>query len=446
MSIHFLYIFKTTMSLKLYLTCSYCSKILDRPITLPCADTICQEHLHENPTKTHLKCLTCDADLNLKTLNPSDLKPNKAMQKLLDSEIYLSEEEKSLKYSLDEFIVILHHLSDEYQQTKLKLNLECHEHFQEIRRLIDIHREQIKIKIDDLALAMIDQTKVFESSFEKSLRIKFENETEETPNNKLNLDEERKDLEAKFRDPNLLIESIRYLKLKQETTIDDLKIKLKEMTQIKDHLKANEFKANLSVDIDATFGSLNLIEYFDNPFKSKLLSKQQSLDLIKVCEFTLDDKWTLLYRGSLHGFGGRDFHAKCDGKSNTLTVLKAATSSYVFGAYTSATWDTSGRWKRDPNAFIFSLINKNNKPLKIRVDASNVKCSIHCYTDEVGPAFGSGHDIYIADNANANTDSYSELGHSYKHTQFPYGTIETKSFLAGSYKFKLSEIEVYQKE
>ena len=43
-------------------------------------------------------------------------------------------------------------------------------------------------------------------------------------------------------------------------------------------------------------------------------------------------------------------------------------------------------------------------------------------------------------------DSFSNLGWTYKHPQYAYGTNEAKSFLAGSHKFQLDEIEVYQKE
>ena len=93
----------------------------------------------------------------------------------------------------------------------------------------------------------------------------------------------------------------------------------------------NEFKPNLSFSQD-WFGQLNLNEYSRNdPFKSLILSGNQPSELIKLCEFSLKDKWTLLYRGTRDGFGANDFHSKCDGNSNTLTILKAHGSSYIFG-------------------------------------------------------------------------------------------------------------------
>jgi hypothetical protein len=46
--------------------------------------------------------------------------------------------------------------------------------------------------------------------------------------------------------------------------------------------------------------------------------------LIKLCEFSPNNKWTLLYRGTRDGFGADVFHSKCDDHPNTLTLLKAS--------------------------------------------------------------------------------------------------------------------------
>jgi hypothetical protein len=158
-----------------------------------------------------------------------------------------------------------------------------------------------------------------------------------------------------------------------------------------------------------------------------------------LCEFSLKDKWTLLYRGTRDGFGAADFHSKCDDHKNTLTVLKAKGTSYIFGGFTSINWNGSGQYKSDPNAFLFSLTNKDNQPCKIWL--SNTQYSIYCHSG-YGPTFGAGHDVHIANNANTTAVSYSNLGNSYHHPKPDQG----HPYLAGSYQFQLSEIEVYQKE
>jgi hypothetical protein len=150
-----------------------------------------------------------------------------------------------------------------------------------------------------------------------------------------------------------------------------------------------------------------------------------------------------LYRATRDGFDSNDFHSKCDGKSNTLTILKAKENKCIFGGFTTVSWDSSSKWKSDLNALIFSLTNKDNKPLKMKIDLYRHKNAIYCHS-EVGPSFGV--DICIAKNANTTMDSQSNLGDSYKHPQYEYFTDEADKFLAGTKNFQLDEIEVYQKD
>ena len=57
-----------------------------------------------------------------------------------------------------------------------------------------------------------------------------------------------------------------------------------------------------------------------------------------------------------------------------------------------------------------------------------------------GPTFGGGHDIYIADKANSNINSYALFGFSYDR---PNGVKDHKTILAGSYRFTPDEVEVF---
>ena len=84
----------------------------------------------------------------------------------------------------------------------------------------------------------------------------------------------------------------------------------------------------------------------------------------------------MLYRGSKDGFASTDFHSKCDGHENTLTIVRASESAFIFGGFTSVAWEsfTPGKCKSDPNAFLFSLTNKENKPCKMKIDSNLNKC------------------------------------------------------------------------
>ncbi len=51
------------------------------------------------------------------------------------------------------------------------------------------------------------------------------------------------------------------------------------------------------------------------------------------------------------------FHEKCDGKDNTVTIIKTD-SNYVFGGFTAAKWSSCGDNIADSTAFLFSLRRK----------------------------------------------------------------------------------------
>jgi len=59
--------------------------------------------------------------------------------------------------------------------------------------------------------------------------------------------------------------------------------------------------------------------------------------LLELCKFPIEQKWELIYKGSRDGFENSDFHAKCDGKLNTLTVIRTE-SGNIFGGFTKKEW------------------------------------------------------------------------------------------------------------
>ena len=193
------------------------------------------------------------------------------------------------------------------------------------------------------------------------------------------------------------------------------------------------------------FGTICLNEYSET-FSSEILTCKQSLDLIKLWEFSPKNKWRLFYRGTRDGFKANDFHPACDDLSLTLTIFKAKATSFVFGGITSEAWQSgSGDFKPDSNAFLFSLTNKENKPCKMNIAHNLAHNAIQCYSGN-GPTFGSGYDIRIVNDANVEEGSYSNFGDTYKNLKYAAGTVEAQAFLAGAKEFRLSEIEVFRKE
>ena len=98
-----------------------------------------------------------------------------------------------------------------------------------------------------------------------------------------------------------------------------------------------------------------------------------------------------------------------------MTIFKTKETEFIFGAFTTwdtASWDSSNdiQLKSDPNAFIFSLTNEDNKPYKMKFDADQHECVV------------------------------------YKHPENNVHTNEADKFLDGSQTFQFCEIEVYRKD
>jgi hypothetical protein len=331
---------------KSQLKCSYCSKIVKDPILLPCDDSICREHLKKSDVvkASKIKCKKCNQDFPIKD---NEFRSNTNLKNLIESQSYLSEEEMSRKQGLEVSIRKFFEFYDEFNQNKTKLESDVFDHFQEIRFQIDEHRERLKEKIDDIALAMIDKLKKHEVLLSKNLKDKFS-----SIDDSKSIEIQLSILEDTFRNPNLLIKTIKEMQKKQEKSLKDIQLKFNEIKELKDYLKAsNEFKSNLFLfnqNETSLFGSIRLNGYWLNvdSFKGQILKdEQQCSELIDLCQFSPNDKWSLLYRGTRDGFGGRDFHSKCDGHSNTLTILKAKGSDFIFGGFTTVCWDCSSRDK-----------------------------------------------------------------------------------------------------
>ena len=185
----------------------------------------------------------------------------------------------------------------------------------------------------------------------------------------------------------------------------------------------------------------SFINQFNTSFiHSPILTRNEGISLNQMCNNLTEAK--LIYRASRDGFSASSFHLKCDNYSNTVTIIKT-TSNSVFGGFTSAKWTSFGGFTSDSNAFIFSLRRSGNSN-KERLNVTYPNYAIYGYSP-YGPTFGGGHDIFVIDSSNTNGNSYSNFGHGYQLPKnITYGSTEAKSYLAGSYNWKTTEIEVYQ--
>lgn len=95
-------------------------------------------------------------------------------------------------------------------------------------------------------------------------------------------------------------------------------------------------------------------------------------------------------------------------------------------------------YKQCTESFLFSLVNPSgSEPTKMPLRGTNNNNGIYC-NSSYGPIFGGGHDLLIANGANANSNSSSNLGSSYECP--PHANA---SFLVGQTNFTVSELEVF---
>jgi hypothetical protein len=180
------------------------------------------------------------------------------------------------------------------------------------------------------------------------------------------------------------------------------------------------------------FSGSNVIEEGD---KSKLADLFPSLEEAK-----------LVYRATTDGWLATHFHNKCNGLRDTICLVKVGT--YAFGGYTPLEWGSTGGYKYDATgkSFLFSLRNPSQtlEGVSLPNTGPNAGNTYTIYDNSsYGVTFGGGHDLYVASDANANTSSYVNLGHSFRHPSFAYGTNEAKNFFCGTYNFTPAEVEVY---
>ena len=151
-------------------------------------------------------------------------------------------------------------------------------------------------------------------------------------------------------------------------------------------------------------------------------------------------QFNLLFRASEHSFSAYAFHKYCDGKKNTLVLLRTRYGK-ILGGYTPIAWSSNSSYSQDHNreTFLFSISNEE-KYVQI-----NTEYGIYG-NSSYGPTFGGGHDLYIADHCDtAENTSYFNFGYSYNTEDRKYvnGNNETHEAICGSKNDYYAKVEEY---
>lgn len=150
----------------------------------------------------------------------------------------------------------------------------------------------------------------------------------------------------------------------------------------------------------------------------------------------------LLYRGTVDGMNASSFHAKCDGKGPTITLIKLLGQGEVFGGYNPQSWSSNDQYKNGSGGFLFNL----NHSFKLN-QTGNDNNQYQTYNSAgYGPTFGGGHDLYISQDF---TQMYASP-YSYENPN-DYGYPSLFGYTQDNYYYynnnvTILEIEVYATE
>lgn len=148
----------------------------------------------------------------------------------------------------------------------------------------------------------------------------------------------------------------------------------------------------------------------------------------------------LLYRGSRDGMSPDAFHAACDGKGATLTLIRA--NGYTFGGYASGGWESHHpvQTKRCESVFLFSVLGPFSNTAIEFSPRYGAEGMILC-GDAAGPCFSNG--IYIGTRGGP-AGTYDNLCASFIGDGYRDELLKGPEGLAGTRNFTPSDIEVFR--
>ena len=246
------------MNIKEELTCKYCNEIYINPIILSCCgENICKQHIDELISNSSSNKFICPFD-NQENAN-ENLSINKLIQRLVEKELH--------KLEIDtEYKSVFHKLKKEIENLETILNSPenfIYEEISELKRQVDLDRETLKIKIDELADGLIKQLE----SYEKRFNVEYKT--------KLDFEHYKALVESSKKQLNEYENCLNYFSTKKEERNEKTRQSQNEIVKLESKIK--EFKQNLFSNLSITYKPM------DNKgcLFGKLI-KKVCLNLIKV--------------------------------------------------------------------------------------------------------------------------------------------------------------------
>lgn len=175
------------------------------------------------------------------------------------------------------------------------------------------------------------------------------------------LDEKKKSVNDSINELYLIINQ-----LKEKEKIQDEKIKkLEEKIDVLEKKNKDLIQKNERLGTNVTYEKESLI--LKDKYNYEICLKNWINPNKKI-------SFKLLYRMSRDGDSIQTFHKLCDNQGPTVSLYLLDDGNIV-GGYISLSWNTSGGWQKDKEAFVFNL-NKNLKCVKKTHKSDSVFFSI----------------------------------------------------------------------
>ena len=259
---------------------------------------------------------------------------------------------EDLYKNLDNSINILKAIFEKINESKEQLKINIQKAFTKIRNAINEREDQLCKEVDNQYNSLFCNEDIIREWEKLPDKIKISIEKGKSINNEWNNDKKLAQLiydciniEDNIKKINLVNGKIKKCNLNKEEIIeftsdeeiDDFINKIKNLGEISKKL-----------DID-----------------SVILEKD---DLIKfnslVSNYIKINNINLLYRATRDGDSTNSFHNKCNNIRGTLMIVKTS-KGFIFGGYTNEIWNEDKNYRKDDDAFCFSLnLNKIYKSKK----------------------------------------------------------------------------------
>ena len=216
-------------------TCIICERFLKDPVMLPCSDSICGEHVIDGTGS--IKCLLCDKEFDVPQ---NGFTPDTDIAKELAEEYHLNDEHKTIKRAIQDLIQQLENLqTDAGEKERVMRESTSFDNRQDIISQIDIHRDNLKTRIDDIADQFIAQVKAQNNAYNEKLKSVISN---------VDIEQCRKRVANDFRQPTLQIADALRLQVEHEQILKKMQVQINEFDTLAAELGSIEFRATSTED------------------------------------------------------------------------------------------------------------------------------------------------------------------------------------------------------